>query len=90
KEFISWLKKKGYLEELTFKASDIEWMYVSEQNSYDVVSGQNVEQAVAELKKEGKAIEVKETGQIEAIMNQLEYDPNDYTLILKFQNEGRI
>ncbi|MBW3112948.1 hypothetical protein KYJ26_13955 [Bacillus sp. MCCB 382] len=65
-------------------------MYVTEQNPYDVVSGQNVEQAVAELKKEGKAIEVKESGQIESIMNQLEYDPNDYTLILKFQNEGRI
>ncbi len=90
KKFISWLQDKGYLEDIKMTASDIEWMYVTDQVPNNDQLSQPMEQAVKELKEENKGIEVKGADQIETIMNQLVYDHvnSGYTVIIKYQNNG--
>ncbi|MBN8192361.1 hypothetical protein JI667_09380 [Bacillus sp. NTK074B] len=90
KKFISWLKKKGYFEELKVTEADMEWMLVTDQNPYDDGSGLNMEQTIATFKEESNGIEVKDAEVAESIMNQVVYDSSTYTVLIKFQNEGRI
>jgi ABC-2 type transport system permease protein len=92
KKFITWLREKGYLKELKMTASDIEWMYVTDQDDYRNPLSQPVEQTVLDLKKENKGIEVKDAVQIESIMDQLVYDHmnSPYTVIIKYKNDESI
>lgn len=92
KKFIAWLEDKGYLKDLEMTASDIEWMYVTQPLDYTDPFSQPVEEAVLQLKKENKGIEVKDAEQIESIMNDLVYDhmTSSYTVIIKYKNHGSI
>jgi ABC-2 type transport system permease protein len=91
KKLISWLREKGYLKDMKI-ASNIEWIYVTEQANISEQSSQTIEQTITDLKKEEKGIEIKDAGRIESIMTKLVYDQvnSEYTVIIKYQNEGEI
>ncbi|MGG4166713.1 DUF6449 domain-containing protein [Rossellomorea vietnamensis] len=92
KKFIAWLQDKGYLKDLKMTASDIEWMYVTQPVDYIDPFSQPVEEAVLQLKKENRGIEVKDAEQIESIMDGLVYDHMNsaYTVTIKYKNHGSI
>ncbi|WP_064094374.1 DUF6449 domain-containing protein [Rossellomorea aquimaris] len=89
KQFEDWLREKGYLEEIQVTSDDIEWMYVINQREYGdrIFNSMDQEQAVMELMKENKGIEINDSPDIQKLMNHLNYGnmKNQYLVAVKYK-----
>ncbi|WP_052504550.1 DUF6449 domain-containing protein [Rossellomorea aquimaris] len=94
KKFESWLQENGYLEDVRVTASDIEWMYVIDQERYRnrLFNVMDPDTEALELKKENKGIEIEDSKHVEAIMDQLVYNQmtNEYMVIIKYKIHGNV
>jgi ABC-2 type transport system permease protein len=94
KKFESWLQENGYLEDIRVTTSDVEWMYVIDQERYRnrLFNDMDPDAAALELKKESKGIEITDSKHLEAIMDQLVYNQmtNEYMVIIKYKTHGNV
>ncbi|MGF3104161.1 DUF6449 domain-containing protein [Rossellomorea sp. DUT-2] len=94
KKFESWLQENEYLDDVRVTASDVEWMYVIDQERYRnrLFNVMDPDTEALKLKKENKGIEVADSKHVEAIMNQLVYNQmtNEYIVIIKYKTHGNI
>jgi len=94
KKFESWLQENGYLEDVRVTASDVEWMYVIDQERYRnrLFNVMDPDTEALKLKKENKGIEITDSKHVEAIMDQLVYNQmnNEYMVIIKYKTHGNV
>lgn len=94
KKFESWLQENGYLEDVRVTASDVEWMYVIDQDRYRnrLFNVMDPDTEALKLKKENKGIEITDSKHVEAIMDQLVYNQmtNEYMVIIKYKTHGNV
>ncbi|MGE6755847.1 DUF6449 domain-containing protein [Rossellomorea sp. NPDC071047] len=94
KKFESWLQENGYLEDVRVTASDVEWMYVIDQDRYRnrLFNVMDPDTEALKLKKENKGIEITDSKHVEALMDQLVYNQmtNEYMVIIKYKTHGNV
>ncbi|BCB02257.1 DUF6449 domain-containing protein [Bacillus sp. KH172YL63] len=92
--FEAWLKDNGYFDDVTTKDSDIDWMYVidQERDGKQVLNSMEAEQEVLDLIRDNKGIKLDDPAEIGPLLKQLRYpqQANKYLVAIKYKMARQI